>query len=157
MTRHLVRRQDAEYSRIALLGVAGVCVVCVTQILTLPALDLCLKLALGGFSLGLPLLTGAGLMQEGLLEHPSITERAYWIAGIAMLTGYLCAVWGLLFLFWHFHWLFGLLFLVGSSVSFVAMFRLQALLGQPHKQGSGDENVQQPQKNVSESTSAGDH
>jgi hypothetical protein len=112
-----------------MLGLAGVCIVCVTQILTLSALDVCLRLALGSFSLGLPVLTTAGLMQEGLLAHSSISSPAYWIAGFALLTGSVLAVIGLACIFWHFHWMFGVLFLISSALSFTAMLRLHASLG----------------------------
>jgi hypothetical protein len=125
---HPVKQQDAQYARVAMLGLAGVCVVCVTQILTLSKLDLCLELALGSFSLGLPVLTTAGLMQEGLLERSSITSPAFSIAGGTLLVGSLFAVSGLTFLFWHFHWVFGSLFLVSSSSCVIAMLRLHANL-----------------------------
>lgn len=114
-----------------MLGLAGVCIVCVSQILTLPKLDVCLQLSLGGFSLGLPVLTSAGLMQEALLDHPTVSSPAYWIAGSLLLLGPLCAMFGLASLLWHFGCVFAVIFLAGSAVGFAAILRLHHYVSTP--------------------------
>jgi hypothetical protein len=128
MAKHSIGRESSQYARVAMLGLAGVCVVCVTQILTLPTLDQCLKLALGGFALGLPSLTAAGMMHEGLLGYSSVTWPAVWISSVTTLLGCLGVIWGLTLVFWHFHWFFGALFLLVSVSSLAAMFRFHAHL-----------------------------
>lgn len=126
MAKIPVKKETTQFARLAMLGLAGVCVICVTQILTLAVLDLPVKLGLGGFAIALPLLTVAGMMHEGLLDHSLVDSRSQLIlAGVAML-GCIGALWGLTFVFWHFHWVFGVLFLASSSASAVCALYFDA-------------------------------
>lgn len=116
-----------------MLGLAGVCVICVSQILTLLTFDLALRISLGCFSVAVPLLTTVGLMNERLLDYSSYDDRCEKIVFIPMGIGGFLALIGLTSVFCHFHWLFGLLFIAATIVGVVAMFKLDGMLGPPNK------------------------
>ena len=114
-----VKKREIEFSRLTMLGLAGVCLICVTQILTLSTRDFPLVLALGSFSIALPALTAAGIMFEELIDESFVDLQSNLIATVAGILGFIGVFLGLVSVFWHFHWVIGVLFLVSSSASLV--------------------------------------
>jgi hypothetical protein len=115
-----VGKEETRLTRLGMLGLAGVCVICVTQILTLSARDWSLTLALGAFSIALPALTGTGVMAEELTKESFVEMRSSFILVGVMKVGMIGAFLGLSCVFWHFHWIFGVLFVISSAVTLVS-------------------------------------
>lgn len=111
-----IDQQQIPYIRLAMLGLGGVCFIATTQILTLPRLDNCLRTALVCFSVAIPFLITAAANYESFLGKSRFTFRCELISVFFMLFGDLLGFIGLAAIFWHFHWLAGLLFLIASAI-----------------------------------------
>src|SRR5438552_8653382 len=111
-----INKQTALFGRAGTLGFAGVGIICVTQMLALQQLDSSLKFAVLCFCFAIPLLCASGLMHEAFLEHDKIEEEWHRLALAPGAIGCLIGVFSVAGIFWHFSWIYGILFLIAVTV-----------------------------------------
>jgi hypothetical protein len=84
-------------------------------------LDNCLRTALVAFAVAIPFLITAAANYESFLGKSLFTLRCELISVFLMLFGDLLGFIGVAAVFWHFHWLVGLSFLVASTIGIGGM------------------------------------